>query len=217
MKKSRCLIVFAREPQIGRVKTRFHNHLTPAQTLKLYTAFVHDVLRQTHQLSVEARHLYYTGRQHPDFLSQFSDFTLVQQRGVSLGERMHRSFVRSWREGHTATVLVGTDCLSLTPALYRAAYAALNKFDVVLGPSHDGGYYLIGLKHPQPALLTDIHWGTDTVLTQTLDRIKKVGLCVRLLAPQPDMDDWPTLQAFMRQPSPRRYAPHTAAAYRNLR
>lgn len=217
MKERHRLIVFAREPQIGKVKTRFHTRLTPAQTFELYSAFVQDVIEPTYQVPADSRAIYYTGAREPEFLRRFPDFQLIRQRGTTLGERMQGALSRARRDGYTATVIVGTDCLSITPEIYKTAFALLKDHDVVIGPSHDGGYYLIGLRDRQPALFSEIPWGSDTVFMQTMKKARTLSLKTCLLPEKSDLDDWPTLQRFMRGEANRRHAPRTTDIYLRLR
>jgi rSAM/selenodomain-associated transferase 2 len=86
-------------------------------------------------------------------------------------------------------VVIGTDCPGLTAATLREAAEGLATHDVVLGPAEDGGYYLIALRQPQPALFTNIEWGTERVLAQTLEKCRGLGLCVHQLAPLADVDE----------------------------
>jgi uncharacterized protein len=105
-----------------------------------------------------------------------------------LGARMSGAFRDALSRGAGRVVLVGTDCPGLDSSVMRAAFAALRRKDLVLGPATDGGYWLIGLRRPAPALFADISWSTNSVLAQTRDRAQSLGLSVKTLDPLPDVD-----------------------------
>lgn len=118
----------------------------------------------------------------------FPGEALEPQEGSDLGARMHRAFVNSFGRGSEATVLIGTDCLTLKGDVVAAAYQALETADVVLRSAEDGGYTLIGLREPQPALFSLIEWSTDTVLAVTLAHASKAGLSVSVHGLDADID-----------------------------
>jgi rSAM/selenodomain-associated transferase 2 len=101
---------------------------------------------------------------------------------------MRCAFIHAFGHGEGSAALIGTDCPGITAALLRKAFAALKVSDCVLGPAHDGGYYLMALKRDQPELFSSIPWGTHMVMEKTLQVIRKSGLKVTLLAPLADVD-----------------------------
>ena len=105
-----------------------------------------------------------------------------------LGVRMEGAFRDAFSRGAGRVVLVGTDCPGLDAPVMRAAFAALRRKDLVLGPATDGGYWLIGLRRPAPALFADMPWSTDSVFERTRDRARSLGLSVHTLEPLPDVD-----------------------------
>ena len=107
---------------------------------------------------------------------------LKAQDGVDLGARMDRAFANSFARGSTATVLIGTDSLSVDQHAVAAAFAALDTADVVLRGAEDGGHTLIGLKRRQPSLFTSIAWSTDTVMAAALERASASDLRVGCMA-----------------------------------
>jgi len=154
------LIIMAKQPRAGAVKTRLCPPLTPAQAEALYSAFLPD------------------------------SFVLLPQRGANLGERLSNLPAQARALGFAAVAMISSDSPTLPPALVARAFAELARpaVDVVLGPCTDGGYYLIGLHAPQPALFTGITWSTDQVTTQTLAAAAGAGLRVALLPPWYDTD-----------------------------
>lgn len=110
------------------------------------------------------------------------------QRGSDLGERLASAFVELLSGPVDRAVVMGSDCPDLGPALLGEAFTALGDRDLVLGPTRDGGYYLVGLRQPTPDLFEGVSWGTDQVLTQTLERAERLGLGVGRLAVLDDID-----------------------------
>jgi rSAM/selenodomain-associated transferase 2/rSAM/selenodomain-associated transferase 1 len=115
-------------------------------------------------------------------------FLCRPQRGGDLGERMAGALADSFREGSPATVIIGSDCPSLTPEILAAAFESLKANPVVFGPATDGGYYLIGLTRTVPELFQGIAWGTETVLAQSLAILSRNGCKPALLLPLDDLD-----------------------------
>lgn len=185
-----AIIVFAKEPKIGKVKTRLQVDLSENTTLRLYKAFVRDVLRTVQTIRHADKYLYYAGAGSSiPFLKGLSkNFKLKRQMGADLGERMCRAALFCKRKGYEKIIIIGTDCVALTGNNIKKAELALNRHDFVVGPTNDGGYYLIGLKLPSQSIFANIHWSTDRVLKQTLDNIKKNGSSVRLLGYKDDID-----------------------------
>jgi hypothetical protein len=116
------------------------------------------------------------------------------QQGSDLGERMSNAFLRAFADGHAKALLIGSDCPDISRTIVGRGFKQLETNDVVLGPAHDGGYYLIGLRRPEPELFYGVDWGTGRVLQQTLDRIHVANLTVALLSELRDIDRIEDLQ-----------------------
>lgn len=116
-----------------------------------------------------------------------ADRTVLQGRGA-LGLRMQRQFQRAAREGASKVVLIGSDLPELEASDLSAAFTSLGHRQGVLGPALDGGYWLIGLRRPEPELLAGIAWGSDQVLEQTLAAMARRGLEPELLTRRGDLD-----------------------------
>jgi rSAM/selenodomain-associated transferase 1 len=137
---------------------------------------------------------------------------VIAQRGDDLGRRIAHVFEDSFRLGIESVVVVGSDLPDLPSRLLREALDALRGHEarVVLGPASDGGYYLIGLNRPQPALFDRIEWSTERVLAQTREAARALGLQVLLLDEWTDVDDAADLTRLMRE-SPESIAARTRA------
>ena len=138
-------------------------------------------------------------RDHPFFQTLAARHRLhrFDQTGEDLGQRMHHAFTEVFSHGYPYALLVGTDVPNLSGRHYRRAKEVLQTTDVVLGPTHDGGYYLVGLKQPRPELFVEISWSTDRVLTQSLARAEQAGLGIGLLDPERDVDTFEDVRAFL--------------------
>jgi rSAM/selenodomain-associated transferase 1 len=114
------------------------------------------------------------------------------------GERLDRAFTEAFGTGARRVVVIGSDCPEIASDDIEKAWAALREFDLVLGPATDGGYWLLGLRAPQPQLFRGIPWSSATVLNETLARARPTGLSVHLLRELSDIDtveDWRTFLA----------------------
>ncbi len=121
-------------------------------------------------------------------------FVYRAQIGGDLGRRMSHAFTHGFQRGYGAIIAIGSDCPGLDEACLRRADELLGHTDVVLGPATDGGYYLIGLRRPEPRLFAGIEWSTATVLATTLARIQECGLSYALLEEKDDIDDLAALR-----------------------
>ncbi len=188
------LILFVKNPLPGRVKTRIAATAGTETALAIYRALLARLREVVSQLPVE-RYAYFTDHLGSEDEWPPAIYHRRLQRGSDLGERMHNA-IEEVLQLHAAAVLVGSDIPGLHPALLQQAFHALDEADVVLGPATDGGYYLVGMKHPCPDMFQGIAWSTPDVLAQTLDKLKKLGKKTLLLPPLTDIDteaDWQRL------------------------
>jgi rSAM/selenodomain-associated transferase 1 len=200
-----ALAVMAKLPAAGEVKTRLCPPLTPAEAAALARCFLLDRLEQLGEVSdgdalvafapkerdVEMRGLVPTG------------VRLVPQEGADLGARLDRVLTDLLAEGYGGAVAVDADSPTLPTAYLRRACAVLRDaaVDVVVGPCEDGGYYLIGLRAPAPALFADMPWSTAMVTEETLARARRLGLRLAILPSWFDVDRGEDL-ARLRAPAP---------------
>lgn len=173
------LIVFCREPLAGHTKTRLIPRLGAANTADLAGAFILDALAKCRALTPgkiviagSAPH----GAQNSRYLRRVArrfGAELIDQGTGSLGARMARS-LEPYRAG--GAMLVGTDTPSLPPHLLARSVALLRRVPVVIAPSLDGGYYLVGVRGPMPEIFRAIAWGRSTVLSETVARLRRDGM-----------------------------------------
>lgn len=191
-----ALIVFAKVPEAGRVKTRLCPPLSHAQAAALYDAFLRDALDRYAALAAgggPAVRLYLAGLDRaPDGLVP-PCVSVHRQQGAGLGERMLRAFVETFAAGHDRAVVVGTDHPTLPTAYFGMAFETLtDPLTAVLGPSDDGGYYLLGLNEVVSDVF-DMDYSHPDVFEDTLERVMEADLTPVVLPPHYDVDDGPAL------------------------
>lgn len=191
-----ALAMMVKVPQVGSVKTRLVPPLTPNEAAALSACFVRDTAANIAAIDGGAGILdgvaVYTpaGAEAALLESLPESFALLPQRGASLGDRLSNATVDLLAAGYQTLCLINADSPTLPPAMLRSAASSLARSGdrVVLGPSRDGGYYLIGLKHAHRRLFEEIEWSTSRVLAQTLDRAAELSLEVELLPAWYDVD-----------------------------
>jgi rSAM/selenodomain-associated transferase 1 len=199
-----CVLLFVRAPQRGKVKTRLARILGDAAALALYRGFVADLLdtlRQCGQPVIGCCTPASACRAVAAWIAPVNG--VYPQTGPDLGARMADAFGRAFADGFKRVLLVGSDLPDLPASVFKAAFTALAHHPAVIGPTLDGGYYLIGFC-PQtflPAVFESIPWGTPRVLAETLAAFRRHGLRVHRLPVWRDIDDLEDLIAFARRPA----------------
>ena len=187
---NRQLIVMARWPAPGRCKRRLASSLGAAAAARIQARLTDHTLAVGRQLGIELV-LAVDGlapRAARRLGDQLGVGRIVLQGGGGLGVRMQRQFQRAATERARRVVLIGSDLPQLERADLASAFAALDHQQAVLGPACDGGYWLIGLRRPEPALMEGIAWGSEQVLEQTLAALARRGLEPALLPWRRDLD-----------------------------
>jgi hypothetical protein len=186
--------IFVRTPVPGEVKTRLAPPLTPLEACELYRAFLADLFVRLAKLKKVASTVFYTGSDEGALEGLLpARALLVRQDGDSLGERLVNAFRDLIDTDGTPACVIGSDSPDLPLAYIKRAFVKLKHKDVVLGPTLDGGYYLVGLKKSVPEIFQDITWGGPDVLSDTLRRVDRLGLSCGVLPPWYDVDDTESL------------------------
>ena len=204
-KMSAALVMFAKAPIPGQVKTRLSPALTEDEAATLHGSFVLDTLERTKaaiskfKLPIDRFLACAPSSSHVFFriMEARHGVTLLDQQGDDLGARMRHVFDHLFAQGYQRVCLVGTDVPSLPLVHYREALEALPRHDLVIGPARDGGYYLIGLTRPCPELFTNIPWSTDRVLDLTQQKAVAAGMKVAVLPTWSDVDTVDDLRALI--------------------
>ena len=219
-----ALAVMTKAPQAGRVKTRLVPPLTPEQAAELNKCFLRDTAAAIS--SACSRSETATGAcgiavytpvgaesAYNDILP--ADFSLLPQRGEKFGERLYFAVEDLFDCGFESVCLIDSDSPTVPAENFQQAVELLRMSEdrVVLGPSDDGGYYLIGVKKPHRHLFDQIDWSTERVLIQTMQRATEIGLELKLLPTGYDVDDGVSLQRLRKElladTTPADAAPHT--------
>lgn len=167
---SSCVLLFVRYPEMGYVKTRLSTHLDDETIVKLYDCFVRDLLTTLDQIGSPVIICYHPPERIAPMKEWLgSDRHYMPQHGEDLGERMYNAFTEAFSMGFQRVLLVGSDIPDLPLQIIERSLTQLEAVDMVLGPSQDGGYYLIGFRKDQfhPDVFRDIPWGTNAVLPLT--------------------------------------------------
>jgi rSAM/selenodomain-associated transferase 1 len=186
MKKDQLLIIFAKEPELGKVKTRLGRALGKEKALKIYLWLIKKMFKTFKTTDYEVK-VYFTPRNKKLKALAPKRFKFKAQKGRDLGIRMLNAFQQNINL-YGKVVLIGADCPFLNKRLINRSFRALDNYDVVLGPTEDGGYHLIGLTHIFPKIFTGIAWGKNSVLRQTLRKCKLLSIKPFLLKKTYDID-----------------------------
>lgn len=202
MARERCaLAVMTKAPRAGKVKTRLIPPLTADEAAALNICFLRDTTRSIHEVAKNGGAIgvaAYTpaGAEQAYRGILPDDFSLVRQRGAAFGERLEFAMQDLLQLGFASACLINSDSPTIPGVAFAEAVEVLARPGdrVVLGPSDDGGYYLIGLKKLHRRLFEEIDWSTEAVLHQTAQRVAELGLSVHLLPTGFDIDDRTTLR-----------------------
>jgi hypothetical protein len=198
--------IFGKRPDPGAVKTRLAAAMGAELAAKAHAAMLFDLL----DLWGSERVLAHGGRRvlvyAPEDAGPWFDtrvpasFALQPQAQGDLGHRMQAFFAGEFESRASRVVLIGSDSPTLDPTIVISAFLCLEGRDIVLGPSTDGGYYLVGCRRAVPPIFAGIDWSTPAVLEQTIERLRDTGLSLALLPPWYDVDtpeDWNLLRAHL--------------------
>jgi uncharacterized protein len=195
------IIVFCKNPELGKVKTRVAKTSGDEKALEIYNQLLditRDVVSQVNSAIV---HIYY--HDHIDQSDQWPrSYSKYKQVTGDLGMRMKSAFADIFAlDAYAKVAIIGSDCPYLTSDIFDQAFCDLENNDLVLGPSTDGGYYLLGMRIFFPDAFDDIDWSTEKVLSQTKHRINAANHSFGTLASLEDVDtydQWLAFEAFKR-------------------
>jgi rSAM/selenodomain-associated transferase 1 len=186
-----ALILFARFPRPGAVKTRLAATIGNEAAAGFYRLCVEHIVNESADLSHDVDRFVFCAernelREMQEWVGQHFEFEV--QVGADLGERMENAFSLLFSHGAQKAILVGTDVPDLSAHIMDDAVNGLDTCDVVIGPCQDGGYYLLGIKELHEELFKDIPWSTGEVFDRTLDKVAALGLTLRHLPTLADID-----------------------------
>ena len=200
-----AVICFTRVPKPGATKTRLLPVLKPEQCVGLHWAFLRDLAEVYRQLDVHLFVAYTPDADWESLKTVFPHAGFYPQKGNDLGERMYRVIRKVLELGYESVVLTGTDLPRMTPAHLESGFAVLEEKDIALGPTSDGGYYLIGMKKPCRDVFRIEGYGGASVLENTVAAAEQVGLTVGIAMTCDDVDTPEDLRDLIRTINPDSY------------
>lgn len=181
-----ALIIFVRNPVLGKVKTRLAATVGDEKALAIYQYLLDHTKKITEHLNC-AKFIFYAGSIHENDL--WNGYLKRLQKGHDLGEKMQHAFEELFNEKYKNICIIGSDCSELTQSIICEAFNSLQINETVIGPAADGGYYLLGMQHPMKKLFANKSWSTDTVYKDTLHDIEMNNYSVYTLPVLNDVDE----------------------------
>ncbi len=202
MNGDRYVLLFAKLPEKGKVKSRLARDMEWDLVLRLYESMVLDTIEMLQRTKVPFLICF----DPPDALDRVRrwlgpEFSYIPQTGADLGERMEQAFLRVFREGADKALLIGSDIPRLSSAVILEAFESLVSHDAVIGPARDGGYYLIGFQKNgfEAAVFHDMIWSTEAVYNETIMRLREKARNVHVLPQCTDVDTKEDLKTLLNQ------------------
>jgi len=188
------LIIFVKNPVLGKVKTRLAATVGDEKALEIYQQLLAHTQSSTENLSQDKWVFYSEKIDNTDLWDNDQYYKSVQSGG-DLGEKMLNAFSKCFAEGYKNVCIIGSDMMELDTAIIQDAFASLDANDVVIGPAKDGGYYLLGMNKLHSSLFQNKQWSTESVLNDTLSNVEQQNLSYVKLETMNDIDtesDWNT-------------------------
>jgi rSAM/selenodomain-associated transferase 1 len=195
--KKEALLIFAKNLVEGQVKTRLAASVGNEKAFSVYKQLLQHTVLITQDLPIDKIAFYTDFIEEEIWKNNF--YKKKIQHGNSLGKRMENAFKCSFTAGYEKVIIIGTDCFELNAEIIMSAFANLNKYDVVIGPATDGGYYMLGMKKEYPFLFRNIKWSTDEVFSKSIALCTKNRLSFSLLPELSDIDEEKDLQRYEKQ------------------
>ena len=186
-KTKSLLIIFYRNPKLGKVKTRLAASMGNQKALDIYRKLSLHTRSVTEGLSVDKIVFYSDAIDLMDIWPN-AIYLKAMQEGEDLGQKMQNAVVAGFETGYTSICIIGTDCLALTAEVITEAFEELESVDAVIGPATDGGYYLLGMKKPHSQIFSNKNWSTHSVLRETIDDFEALNLLYVKLEELRDVD-----------------------------
>ena len=187
-----ALIIFVRKPELGKVKTRLAATMGDKKALSIYKELLQHTYNITYPVDADKFVFYYNETDDND-MWKGDGFNKRLQSNGDLGSKMKDAFAALFNEGYQQVVIIGSDCFELTTAIINDAFVRLEKNDVVIGPSTDRGYYLLGMKQLLSFVFNNKRWSTEHVFEETITELQKEHISYHTLTYLTDVDteeDW---------------------------
>lgn len=211
--KDRCLIIFARYPEKGQVKSRLARDYDEKFVADLYGHFVDDLLSTLGRGNYCLKIAFHPPEKYGAMKERFGgSHEYMRQCSGNLGEKMRDAFQCCFTDQFRSVILIGSDCPDLDVEVIHSSFEALEKTaDAAIGPAHDGGYYLIGFRADafHPGIFNDMPWGEPSVYRETMKKIESENIRIQLAPAWHDIDTRADLEALVRK--------HLGSPFRHLK
>ncbi len=185
MDTENLLLIFTRNPELGKCKTRLAATIGDEAALEVYKMLLDHTVAITKNLSC-TKQVHYSVKIHENDIWDPNFYVKKQQLGDDLGQRMKRAFIKGFEQGYKNIIIIGSDMYDLSQRDIELAFNQLETHDYVVGPAEDGGYYLLGMKELHSTIFENKTWGTNTVLQSTLEDLQPYNY--KLLKTRNDVD-----------------------------
>jgi rSAM/selenodomain-associated transferase 1 len=188
----KCILFFIKYPQVRKVKQRLAKDIGQRKAVKIYKMFISDMLEMLSEINADVI-ICYSPKKALQKLRKWlgSKYEYVAQEGTSLGSRMNNCFIKAFNQFYSKAIVVGSDLPDLPKKFIEDAYRMLDEYDSVIGPSEDGGYYMLGFKaesYLSSVFDYSIKWSTKSVFTDSLGILQTYSYNVGLLPMWYDVD-----------------------------
>ena len=188
MENKKAIILFTKNPELGKVKTRLAKTIGNEKALEIYIKLLNHTKNIVQQLDVD-KFVYYSEAVAVDDDWDNSIYNKKLQDGEDLGIRMQNAFEEIFRLNYKSVCIIGSDCYELNSEIINDAFTQLQILDTVIGPTFDGGYYLLGMKKLHSELFQNKNWSTESVYSDTIADLKKISLTYSNLVKLSDIDE----------------------------
>ncbi|PAU94951.1 glycosyltransferase [Aliifodinibius salipaludis] len=188
------LIIFTKNPEKGKVKTRLAKTVGNPKALQVYHKLLEITKSIADQLHISKQVWYSCFINDNDIWSE-GNYEKRLQKGDNLGLRMQHAFKKAFADNYQKVVIIGSDCSALTPQLIEQSFRALNNHQAVIGPARDGGYYLLGMTNFYSSLFEDKPWSTSSVFEETIRQFEELNISYNQLPVLNDIDTEADLKA----------------------
>lgn len=187
MNKEAVLIIFTKNPELGKCKTRLAQTIGDEKALKIYELLLDYTISFTTSVPVK-KHVYYSDTILENDRWSIPEFEKFLQIKGDLGTKMSHAIHQSFKSGYKKVVIIGSDCAEINEKTINKAFQQLKQNDVVIGPATDGGYYLLGMNQPILDLFIDKSWSTPKLISETIACLKRLDHSFYLLPKYSDID-----------------------------
>lgn len=189
----KALIIFTRNPELGKCKTRLAKTIGDEGALEIYKHLLQHTANISKDIKAD-RYVFYSENIKKEDLWDNGIFRKKLQRGNDLGARMQNAFAELLDLGYEKVIIIGSDLLDLDAKNVNQAFETLDHHDLVIGPAQDGGYYLLGMRHLYPKIFSNKDWGTSSVLKDTLNDLQNTD--VHFLKELNDIDTFEDIKVY---------------------